>query len=619
MVYKIKELTGLLGLALIMFIVTLDTTITNIALPTITANFKTSLDTSNWVSTIYVLVLSVCMIPVAKIGDQLGRKKTMLLGLIFFGSGSLFCGFSNSINWLITMRGVQGVGGAIATTIMIPLCVSLLGREKANQAVGEIGAVAALAAAIGPTLGGLIIHYWSWHFIFFINVPITLVALVLIYTCFSESYDLTISSKINYLGILLLSLTLFLLTFVLLKGYDFGWTSQRIIFISVAAMIFLITFVVNDLKQKEPLIEFSLFKNSTFLSSTIIYFTAGFTIVCSSVIFNFFLEDVLNYSALRAGLIIMFSSVMVIIAMPLGNKLGQQFSFRWPIMAGSILMAVSLLLLTQISYIISKFDMIFDMCVLGLGFGLASLSLVSAVQYIPETKAGIASGMVNAARQLGTCLGIALLVGTLNNNVKVASQAVQADGLSRIQSSRLAPDVKKVLKQEVSRQFKNTNNVKLTHKKINMKIIKQKSKKTVQLPEPSKSSDFDVLYPGSTKLTQGSKKLDQSSQEFYQYLYSENKTSGGRLDIPAAVAEKIAKNNYLMAIEQSKLRSGIQLVAQKQVLQRVLKNIKQNKNQQLTQAFTKTFWIAFIFLALTVPIAYWSDKSIKLIDRKKVS
>lgn len=597
----LKQNLGLLAMSLIMFIVTLDTTITNIALPTITTFFKTNLDLSNWISNIYVLILSVLMIPASKIADQLGRKKLMLLGLSFFGVGSLFCGLSNQIWVLIGMRGIQGIGGAIVTPIMVPLCVSLFGRIKANQVVGEIGAIAALAAAVGPGAGGLIIHYWSWHLIFFINIPITIIVFGLIIFCFSESYDPTVSSKIDYEGILLLSVSLFLLTFVLLKGYDFGWRSPTIIFLIIGMVVTMIVFVITDIKKVEPLIAFDLFKDSTFLSSTIVYFTAGFTIVCSSVVFNFFLEDVLNFSTLHAGYIIMFSSVMVMIVMPLGNSLGQQFNFRWPILTGSLLMAVSLLLLTQISYQDSEFYMIFDMCVLGMGFGLASFSLVSAVQYIPEEKAGIASGMVNAARQFGTCLGIALLVGVLNMNIKGATSNIKREAQNIIRTSQLAPDVKKVANNTIQQRFDSSTAI--DNKNIKNKELIGVTKKIVGVPKPAKSSDMYEVYRNNKKIISGAVELRKGAKGFYEQIKTGIDSNQLMTD-----AERIHQNSQKLILNQKKISIEIQLLAQKQVLTQAFSEIKKSKNKQLTRAFKKTFWLGTLLLFVASPIAYWTDK-----------
>lgn len=413
----LRKTLGLLALSLVMFMVTLDSTITNIALPTITDYYGANLTDSNWISTVYVLVMSVFIIPASKLADQFGRKKVMLIGLSLFGIGSALCALSGNLLLLIAMRVIQGLGGAIVTPVMIPLSVENFGKEKAGRAVGIIGAVTAVAAAAGPPIGGFLIRYFNWQSIFYVNVPVVMITFVLIAACFIESYDLTISKKIDWLGMLFLSLGLFQLTFVLVKGYDMGWMSTNIMLLIAGAILSLAVFFIVELKVPEPLMEFSLFKEITFSSSAIVYFICGFAVVCSSLIFNFFLQNVRGYTALNAAYIIMFMSLTVMISMPLGSKMAEKIGFRSIIFTGLLLMCASLFMLTRLSMDTSRLIMIGEMMLLGLGFGFSCLSIVSAVQYIPQTKAGIGSGIVNAARQLGTCLGIALLVGLTTHHV----------------------------------------------------------------------------------------------------------------------------------------------------------------------------------------------------------
>ncbi|GAF39846.1 hypothetical protein JCM14202_1723 [Agrilactobacillus composti DSM 18527 = JCM 14202] len=434
-----KSFFGLVTLSLIMFMVTLDTTITNIALPDITSAFNSNLTDTNWISTIYVLVMAIVIIPASKFGDQFGRKKLMALGLIIFGIGSALCGFSKTLPILIGMRFFQGIGGAIVTPIMIPLSVSLFGRKDANQAVGIIGAVTAVAAAAGPPIGGVILKFLSWQWIFFVNVPIVLLTFVLLLFCFKESFDPTISKKIDFSGLIFLTLCLSQLTFLLVKGYDLGWTSIASFSLMVGTLITAVIFLWIEQHSKAPLIELHLFKEITFSASAIIYFMCGFAIICSSLIFNFFLENVRGYSALSASYIIMFMSITVMIAMPIGSKLAVYIGYRIIITVGMVLMAASLFLLTTLKPNTPKQLMIGYMIVLGLGFGFACLSIVSAVQFIPENKAGIASGIVNAARQLGTCLGIALLVGMMTHNVATAKTDIKNMAVVQIAKQQL-PD-----------------------------------------------------------------------------------------------------------------------------------------------------------------------------------
>ncbi|MFT8872263.1 MAG: MFS transporter [Sporolactobacillus sp.] len=435
---RMRDFSGLVALSLIMFIVTLDSTITNIALPTITTDFNADLANSNWFSTIYVLILSVFMIPASKLADQLGRKRIMLIGLTLFGFGSVLCGLAHSLLFLIAMRGVQGLGGAIATPVLIPLSVEFFGRKKANQAVGVIGAVSAIAAAAGPPIGGLFIRWMTWHVIFFVNVPIVLIAIVLTRICFTESYDNTITQTLDMKGMFLLSISLFFLTFVLLKGYDAGWMSAKIVSMIIGALASFVLFLVVERQTNEPFIEFNLFHESTFTVSTVMYFMCGFSIVCSSVIFNFFLENVRDFTALHAAFIIMFTSLAVIVAMPLGSWFARRYDYRPVIFSGTALMSVSVLMLVHLRMNTPISVMILDMITLGFGFGLTSLSIVSAVQFIPQAKAGMASGIVNAARQLGTCLGIALLVGMMNHNIDVAKVQIEQQAMASLHALQVS-------------------------------------------------------------------------------------------------------------------------------------------------------------------------------------
>jgi multidrug resistance protein len=163
------------------------------------------------------------MIPSSKLADQFGRKKVMLAGLLLFGSSSALCGLSNSLLFLISMRLIQGIGGAIMTPIVVPMAIDLFGRDKTQKVAGAVGAVTALAAAGGPPIGGLLIKYLNWQSIFFVNVPFALVSFILTIFFVNESYDKTISKSIDWFGMLFLSSTLFLLTFpLLLSEYHLG-------------------------------------------------------------------------------------------------------------------------------------------------------------------------------------------------------------------------------------------------------------------------------------------------------------------------------------------------------------------------------------------------------------
>ena len=202
---KSRKILGFIGLVLAMFMGALDATIVNIALPNIMEDLHTGLTDTSWVATIYVLAMSVFIITVSKLADIYGRKLVMLIGVVIFGIFSFACMVADSLLLLIIFRFFQGIGGAILTPIVLPMGIELLGKENTSRITAIMGAFSALAAAGGPVIGGLIVHWTTYHWIFGINVPIAIIAFLMILVGTKESYDLTISKNIDRLGIIFLS------------------------------------------------------------------------------------------------------------------------------------------------------------------------------------------------------------------------------------------------------------------------------------------------------------------------------------------------------------------------------------------------------------------------------
>lgn len=268
---KSRRILGFIGLILAMFMGALDATIVNIALPDIMENLNTGLTDTSWVATIYVLAMAVFIIPASKLADIYGRKLVMLIGVVIFGTFSFACMTADSLFLLIIFRLLQGIGGAILTPIVLPMGIELFGKENTSRITAIMGAFSALAAAGGPVIGGLIIHWTTYHWIFGINVPIAIFAFLMILVGTKESYDLTITKNIDWLGMIFLTCTLGGFTFGLLKGREYGWVSQTIIASFVISVIGLFLFILTERRVKSPIIELKLFKESTFTSSSIIY------------------------------------------------------------------------------------------------------------------------------------------------------------------------------------------------------------------------------------------------------------------------------------------------------------------------------------------------------------
>ncbi|MDP4153805.1 MAG: DHA2 family efflux MFS transporter permease subunit [Bacillota bacterium] len=507
---KQKQILGFIALAIAMFMGTLDSTIINIALPDIMSYFKASLNDTSWISTIYVLGLSVFMIPASKLADQFGRKKVMLIGLVLFGGSSALCGLSCTLFFLIAMRLIQGIGGALITPIVVPMALELFGREKTQIISGAVGAVAALAAAGGPPIGGLLIKYINWQSIFFVNVPFALISILLTLLFVGESFDKTVSKSVDWLGMLFLTSTLFLLTFSLLKGRDYGWGSAVIISMFIGSAVSMALFLLTESKVKSPLVELGLFSEITFTASSVCYLITGFGIVAPLLIFNYFLQNVMGYEALSAAYIVMAVSLTVIVAMPLGSVIAGKLGAKPVNFFGVFCMGIGALLLSRLTVGTSKFMMIAEMTVFGFGLGFSCQSMVSSIKYLPDEKSGIGSGIVNAARQVGTCIGIALLVSVLNSNVEAAKFDIKSDAVALINQSGIEDSAKTVLSVDISKNFGSSDSsTSANQKKLQSNLeadIKTSLSNVSSAPRPSGNDILERLYDGAGALREGAGK-----------------------------------------------------------------------------------------------------------------
>ncbi|MDP4093564.1 MAG: DHA2 family efflux MFS transporter permease subunit [Bacillota bacterium] len=508
---KKAKVLGFTALAIAMFMGTLDSTIINIALPDIMTYFKASLNDTSWISTIYVLGLSVFMISASKLADQFGRKKIMLIGLVLFGGSSALCSLSKTLLFLIAMRFIQGIGGAIITPIVVPMALEMFGTKNTQKVAGTVGAITAIAAAGGPPIGGVLLKYISWQAIFYVNIPFALIAFVLTVFFIKESYDKTLSRRIDWLGMTLLTVGLFLLTFSLLKGRDYGWGSVTILSMFIGSAVSLALFLLTESKVKAPLIELRLFRESTFTASSICYLITGFGIVAPLLIFNYFLQNALGYQALDAAYIVMAVSLTVIVSMPLGSAIAGRLGARPVNFCGVLFMGAGAFLLSRLTVNTSKPIMAADLITFGFGLGFSCQSLVSSIKHLPAEKSGIGSGIVNAARQIGTCIGIALLVSILNSNVINAKNEMKNDAAEFVNSSEIVDSVKSVIIDDINQSFSGSDNsTSEEQKNLQNKLetdVKSALSSLSSVPQPSNNNTLSELYDGADSLSDGADKL----------------------------------------------------------------------------------------------------------------
>ena len=582
-----RKTVGFIGLILAMFMGALDATIVNIAIPDIMDDLHTGLTDTSWVATIYVLAMSVFIITVSKLADIYGRKLVMLIGVVLFGGFSFACMTANSLLPLIIYRFFQGLGGAILTPIVLPMGIELFGKEKTSRITAVMGAFGALAAAGGPVIGGVIINWTSYRWIFGINIPIAILAFLLILIGTKESYDKTISKSIDWLGMIFLTITLGGLVFGLLEGREYGWSSQMIVSSFVSSLIGLILLIFTERKVKSPIIELTLFKEKTFTASSIVYMIFGFAIIVPSFVVNYFLQNGRNYSALHSAYLIVPASLAIAVSMPLATKMYQKISAKLLIGIGIVVTAGGLFMLGLVEYDTPKSIIICCNIIIGLGLGFMAMSLTSSVKYLPVTKTGIGSGIVNASRYIGQALGIALLVTILNGNINTAKTNIKDTAYHQIDRHVLSSKVKKVAREEIKVTFKTSkDSTKVSGKQRHMiKRIKKAARDTSQLPQPKKGSDYRKLYNANKLLVNGSEKLIAT------------------IPIPQT---KLGLTT--LSAGQKKMSSAIQLLAQKKELTDSLHAITQSKNDELSKAFDQVFNIGGIIVLVCIPLAFLTER-----------
>ena len=583
---KIKKSFGFIGLVLAMFMGALDATIVNIALPDIMKDLNTSLTDTSWVATIYVLAMAVFIITASKLADLYGRRLVMLIGVTLFGVFSFACMTASSLSLLIVFRFFQGIGGAILTPIVLPMGIALFGKSSTSKVTAIMGAFSALAAAGGPVIGGLIIHLTTYHWIFGINIPIAILAFLLILWGNEESYDFSIAKEIDWLGMLFLTCTLGGLTFGLLEGREYGWTSAVILLSFVISLIGLILLIVVEGKVKSPIIELSLFKEKTFTASSIIYMIFGLAIIVPSLILNYFLQNVRNYSALHSAYLIVPASLAIVVGMPLATKMYQKLTAKLLICIGMFITAGGLFMLSLVQYATSKSIIICCNVVIGLGLGFMAMALTASVKYLPVTKAGIGSGIVNASRYIGQAIWMALLITILNANINTAKDNIRHDAYVQIDKHNLSSSVKKVAKTEIKQTFKSSNSTTdfSTKQSKMIKKIKAVAKETDNLPTPKKGSNYRKLYDANNALVTGTEKVV--------------------VNLP----QQLSSSLLSLGEGQVQLGLAIQLLAQKEELTDTFKQIKDSKNKNLSQAFDQVFVVGSLIVLLSTPLAYLTDK-----------
>jgi EmrB/QacA subfamily drug resistance transporter len=401
-----------------LFIVLLDVTIVNIALPHIMTAFKAGLSSIEWVFNVYTLVFAALLLNLGKLADLFGRRLLFLIGLGIFTLASLGCCLAPSFNVLLIFRGVQAIGGAA----MMPATLSILNVEFSKSqrglALGIWGAVAGAANALGPIIGGALVDATSWRYIFVINVPIGIFAFIATLMIVKESTDPSADRHIDIPGVLIASLALVCLTYALVEGQKYGWSSPTILTLFGVAAVSFVTFVFIELKKASPLAQLRLFGNRVFTSGNFIILVVTFGLIGVLYLLVLFLQIILGFSALKAGLTLLPLPLAIMVVAPLAGRLTDKIGGRWLLFAGTIIAAVGIYLMSDLSGTTDWPDLILPLAVCGIGMGLVMAPVTTVVMAsTPVQQSGMGAGIFSTVRLIGSVLGLSVLGAVLQNQL----------------------------------------------------------------------------------------------------------------------------------------------------------------------------------------------------------
>ena len=410
--YLERRWTALILLCVAQFVVVLDASIVNVALPSIGKGLHFSEQNLPWVVNAYVITFGGFLLLGGRAADLLGRRRVFMAGLLVVAVASLAAGFAANQGQLIAARAAQGLGAAIISPAALSIVTTLFadGAER-NKALGAWGAVAGSAGAVGVLLGGILTDGLGWEWVLWVNVPVSLIALSLTPGLIPESRSESATRHFDAAGAVAVTAGLSVLAYALLDASSAGWGSTKIVTLLALSVVLIAAFVAIELRSAAPLVPFRIFRIRTLTGANVVGILLGASLFSMFFFISLYMQQVLGYSPIHAGLSYLPLALTIIVAAGLGGQLVTRFGFKPVLASGMMFVAVGLLWFSGVSVGGGFLTDILGpslLAAIGLGFGFVT-STIAAVSGVKAQEQGLASGLINTSQQIGGALGLAVL------------------------------------------------------------------------------------------------------------------------------------------------------------------------------------------------------------------
>src|SRR5438094_2977957 len=411
----------LVAVAIGLFMIMLDNTVVNVALPSIRKDLGISISELEWVVNAYALTFGVLLLTGGKLADMIGRRKIFIAGLVIFTGASLWCGLAGGASSLIAARTVQGVGAALMNPATLSIITATFPPRLRGTAIGIWAGVSALALAIGPLVGGILTQDIHWSWIFFINIPVGVAGVIAARLFIDETKDTSREQRLDLPGLLSSGIGLFALTFGLIETNDHAWGSTRVLSLFALALVSLAIFVLLEMRQRIPMLDVSLFRNPTFSGANAVMFLVGLAMFGIFFYNSLFLQRVLGYGAIKTGATFLPMTMLIIFVAPAAGRISDRVGARWLMGGGMLLLTASLLLFATLDASSSWWNILPGLLVGGFGMAVVMApTTATAMSAVPVDKAGVGSAVINSMRQVGGSLGIAVMGALVATTVSVS-------------------------------------------------------------------------------------------------------------------------------------------------------------------------------------------------------